>query len=129
MSEVTIYHNPRCSKSRRVLELIQQAGVQPVVIEYLKNPPSAAELQQLTQALGQPLAQFLRTDDELYKKLAAHQGAPRGAPSEVELIEQVVRHPELLNRPIVVTPLGARLCRPEELLYEILPQARAATAK
>lgn len=119
MSDVTIYHNPRCSKSRRVLELIQQAGVQPTVVEYLKTPLTAADLQALSAALPQPLAEVLRTDDNLYREL----GLQQQKLETEELIALIAQHPALLNRPIVVTKLGARLCRPEERLYEILPPA------
>ena len=117
---VTIYHNPACSNSRRALALIREAGIEPTIIEYLKEPPDRATLAALLKRMGLPARELLRPKESAYAALgldAAHW-------SEAQLIEHMVAHPELINRPIVVTPRGARLCRPPQMVLELLMQRR-----
>lgn len=126
MSDITIYHNPRCGTSRNTLALIRNTGVEPEVIEYLKTPPTAQTLRALATQMGAPVRALLRSKEALYTELAL--GNP--ALSDDALIDAMLAHPILLNRPIVVTPLGARLCRPSEAVLDILPlPQRAAFAK
>ena len=113
---VTIYHNPRCSNSRAALALLQEKGVQPQVVEYLKTPLNHTELQALVSATGAPLRDLLRTKEAVFETLGL--GDP--ACTEAQLLDAVVAHPELLNRPIVSTPHGALLCRPPERVLELL---------
>lgn len=114
---VTIYHNPACGNSRGALQLIRAAGFEPVIIEYLKTPPERATLLGLLQRMGLTARQLLRAKEPLYAELGL--GAPHW--SEDQLIEQMLAHPILINRPIVVTARGVRLCRPPETVREILP--------
>ncbi|MCP5344990.1 MAG: arsenate reductase (glutaredoxin) [Pseudomonadales bacterium] len=114
---IRIYHNPRCSKSRATLALIEEAGLQAQVIEYLKTPLDSAALAADLAATGLPLRELLRTGEPEYQAL--HLENP--ALSDEALLEAIVAQPILLNRPIVVTQTGARLCRPPELVAEILP--------
>ena len=116
MSDVTIYHNPRCSTSRQVLEMIRAAGVEPRIVEYLKTPPSRDELRAIAQASGQPLRALIRTKQPEY--LA--QGLDNPALSDAQLLDALLDTPVLINRPIVVTPRGVRVCRPVERVLEIL---------
>ena len=114
---VTIYHNPSCSNSRGALALIRAAGIEPTVIEYLKAPPDRATLVRLLQRLGMRPRQLMRDKEPVYGELglaAAHW-------SDDELIHQLLAHPVLMNRPLVVTARGVRLCRPPETVLEILP--------
>ena len=116
---VTIYHNPACGNSRGALQLIRAAGIEPVIIEYLKTPPARATLVELLQRLGLTPRQLMRDKEPLFAELglgAAHW-------SDDQLIEQMLAHPILINRPVVVTERGARLCRPPESVREILPGA------
>ncbi len=113
---VTLYHNPRCSKSRETLALIRQAGVEPVVVEYLKTPPSRAELLELARRMGQPVRSLLRRNGTPYDEL----GLDDPALSDDALLDAVAAHPILINRPIVATPKGVRLCRPPETVLELL---------
>lgn len=113
---VTIYHNPDCGTSRNVLAMIRQSGVEPHIIEYLKTPPSRQELVGLIQAMKIPVRALLREKDTPYRELAL--GDP--AWSDEELIDFMMAHPILINRPIVVTPKGVKLCRPSETVLEIL---------
>jgi arsenate reductase len=117
MSDVTIYHNPGCGTSRNTLALIRHAGIEPHVIEYLKTPPSRAELQRLIAAMGIPVRALLREKGTPYAELQL--GDPKW--SDDELLGFIQQHPILMNRPIVVTPLGTRLCRPSEAVLQILP--------
>ena len=119
MAEFLIYHNPRCSTSRNALALLHARGIAPQVVEYLKTPPDEATLLALAQRMGQPLWHLLREKEPLCAELGL---APESC-SETELARTMVRHPVLINRPIVSAPLGVRLCRPLELLEEILPPA------
>lgn len=117
MSNITIYHNPKCGTSRNVLAMIRNSGVEPTVVEYLKTPPSTAELQALLQRMGVGVRDVLRQKGTPYDELDL--GNPKW--SDDELLDFIGKHPILLNRPIVVTPLGARLCRPSEAVLDILP--------
>jgi arsenate reductase len=114
---ITIYHNPACSTSRNTLALIRNAGVEPTVIEYLKSPPDRATLQALLAAMGITPRELLREKGTPFAEL----GLQEDRWSDAELIEQMLAHPILINRPIVVTPWGTRLCRPSELVLDILP--------
>lgn len=117
MSNITIYLNPKCGTSRNVLAMIRNSGVEPTVVEYLKTPPSKAELQALLQRMGVGVRDVLRQKGTPYDELDL--GNPKW--SDDELLDFIGQHPILLNRPIVVTPLGARLCRPSEAVLDILP--------
>lgn len=118
MNDITIYHNPACGTSRNVLGLIRNSGQEPTVIEYLKTPPDRATLTALIAAMGVPVREVLRIKGTPYEELDL--GNPKW--SDDELIDFVLQHPILINRPIVVTSLGTRLCRPSEAVLDILPQ-------
>ncbi|MNQ42681.1 Arsenate reductase [compost metagenome] len=118
MSDITIYHNPACGTSRNVLALIRNTGDEPTVIEYLKTPPDRATLTQLIAAMGVPVRDVLRQKGTPYDELGL--GDPKW--SDEQLIDFMLQHPILINRPIVVTPLGTRLCRPSEAVLDILPK-------
>ena len=118
MSNITIYHNPKCGTSRNVLALIRNSGAEPTVIEYLKTPPSRATLMALIAAMGVPVRAVLREKGTPYAEL----GLADPKWSDEQLIDFMLQHPILINRPIVVTPLGTRLCRPSEAVLDILPQ-------
>lgn len=119
MSDVTIYHNPKCSTSRNVLEMIRAAGIEPQVIEYLKTPPDRVTLKKIIAATGAPVRDIMRRRGTSYDE----QNLDNAKWSDEQLIDLMLEDPVLINRPIVVTALGARLCRPVEKLLEILPQA------
>ena len=114
---VTIYHNPSCGTSRNTLAMIRQSGEEPVVIEYLKTPPSRAKLVELIAAMGIPVRALLRQKGTPYAELGL--GDPKW--SDEELIDFMMAQPILINRPIVVTPKGVRLCRPSEKVLDLLP--------
>jgi arsenate reductase (glutaredoxin) len=114
---VTIYHNPNCGTSRNTLAMIRQSGEEPVVIEYLKTPPSRAKLAELIAAMGIPVRALLRQKGTPYAELGL--GDPNW--SDDELIDFMMGRPILINRPIVVTPKGVRLCRPSEKVLDLLP--------
>jgi arsenate reductase len=114
---ITIYHNPVCGTSRNVLALIRNSGEEPRIVEYLKAPPSRAELVDLIACMGVPLRSILREKGTPFHEL----GLNNLALTDNTLIDAVIAHPILINRPIVVTPLGAALCRPSETVLEILP--------
>jgi arsenate reductase len=114
---VTIYHNPACGTSRNTLALIRNAGVEPTVIEYLKTPPDRATLQSLLQSMGARPRALLREKGTPYAEL----GLDASHWTDDELIDQMLAHPILINRPIVVTPWGVKLCRPSEAVLDILP--------
>ena len=118
MSTVTIYHNPDCGTSRNVLALIRNSGEEPTVIEYLKTPPDRATLMVLIAAMGVSARAVLREKGTPYAELGL--GDPQWG--DDRLIDFMLQHPILINRPIVVTPLGTRLCRPSETVLDILPQ-------
>ena len=117
MPRITIYHNPQCGTSRNTLAMIRNSGAEPEVIEYLKTPPDRATLLALIAATGQPVINAVRTKEALFTEL--HLGAP--GVTDTQLIDAMLAHPVLINRPIVVTPLGTRLCRPSEQVLDILP--------
>lgn len=117
MSAITIYHNPECGTSRNTLALIRNAGIEPTVIHYLETPPSRSELVALIAAMGMPVCELLRKNVPPYESL----GLAEARLSDDELIDAMLAHPILINRPIVVTPLGTRLCRPSEVVLDILP--------
>ncbi len=119
MHEVTIFHNPACGTSRNTLALIRHAGIEPVVVEYLVTPPSRTRLQGLLAAMGMSVREILREKGTPFSELGL--GDP--AMTEDQLLEAIARHPILLNRPIVETALGTALCRPSELVLELLPVA------
>src|SRR5215831_9644197 len=114
---VTIYHNPACGTSRNTLALIRNTGVEPTVIEYLKTPPDRATLEDLLKQMGMRPRELLREKGTPYAEL----GLAEDRWSEHELIDKMLEHPILINRPIVVTPWGVKLCRPSETVLEILP--------
>ncbi|QDM17368.1 arsenate reductase (glutaredoxin) [Tardiphaga sp. vice352] len=114
---VTIYHNPACETSRNTLAMIRQSGIEPEVIEYLKTPPSREKLHDLIAAMGISVRSLLREKGTPYAEL----GLDDPQRSDDQLIDAMLAHPILINRPIVVTPLGVRLCRPSEQVLAILP--------
>ena len=118
MNPITIYHNPACGTSRNVLAMIRNSGEEPVVIEYLKTPPDRATLTALIAAMGVPVRAVLREKGTPYAEL----GLDDPKWSDEQLIGFMLQHPILINRPIVVTPLGTMLCRPSETVLDILPQ-------
>lgn len=113
---VTIYHNPKCGTSRNTLALIRNAGIEPIVIEYLKTPLTKAELQTLQRQIGKPIREIMRAKEAQYAELQLDD--PKW--TEEQLIECMVQHPILMNRPIVQTALGTRLCRPSEEVLDLL---------
>jgi arsenate reductase len=115
---VTIYHNPACGTSRNTLAMIRQSGEEPVIIEYLKTPLSRPEIVSLVERIGVPLRSLLREKGTPYAEL----GLSDESLSDDALLDAIEAHPILLNRPIVVTDKGARLCRPSELVLEILDE-------
>jgi len=126
MSGITMYHNPQCATSRNVLALIRNTGVEPEVIEYLKTPPSRDKLLELLGQMGINVRALLRQKGTPFDEL----GLGDEALTDDALLDAIVTHPILMNRPIVVTPLGARLCRPSEAVLDILPlPQRASFAK
>ena len=118
MNQVTIYHNPACGTSRNVLAMIRNSGEEPVVIEYLKTPPDRVTLTALITAMGVPVRAVLREKGAPYAEL----GLDDPKWSDEQLIGFMLQHPILINRPIVVTPLGTMLCPPSEAVLDILPQ-------
>ncbi len=126
MNHITIYHNPDCGTSRNVLAMIRNSGEEPQVIEYLKTPPDRATLEGLIAAMGIGVRALLREKGTPYAAL----GLADTQWSDAQLLAFMLQHPVLINRPIVVTPLGTRLCRPSEVVLDILPQPqKAAFAK
>lgn len=117
MTDITIFHNPKCGTSRNVLALIRHAGLEPRVVEYLKTPPTRDEIRALATATGQPLRALLRDKEAVFTEL----GLDDAALGDDALLDAIEQHPVLLNRPIVVTPLGTALCRPSEAVLELLP--------
>lgn len=126
MSNITIYHNPKCGTSRNTLALIRNTGAEPEIIEYLKTPPTREKLVELIAQLAVPVRDMMRRKETLYEELALDNPAL----GDDALIAAMLAHPILMNRPIVATPLGTRLCRPSEAVLDILPlPQRAAFAK
>lgn len=120
MTSITIYHNPACGTSRNTLALIRNSGAEPEVVEYLKTPLDKEQLQRLLMVMGIGARELLRQKGTPYDEL--HLSDPKW--TDGELLEHMVRHPVLMNRPVVVTALGARLCRPSELVLDILPNSQ-----
>ncbi|RYF26306.1 MAG: arsenate reductase (glutaredoxin) [Comamonadaceae bacterium] len=116
MNDVTIYHNARCSNSRGALALIRERGIEPTIVDYIAHPLDSTALHALVARLGVPVRDLLRTKEAAYQELNLGD-AQR---TDAQLIDAVAQHPVLLNRPIVVTPRGARLCRPPERVLELL---------
>lgn len=114
---ITIYHNPDCGTSRNTLEMIRQSGVEPIVIEYLVNPPDRAHLVAMIKAAGLTVREAIRIKDTPYAEL----GLDDLNLSDTALLDAMLAHPILINRPFVVTDLGVRLCRPSEAVLDILP--------
>jgi arsenate reductase (glutaredoxin) len=126
MSDITIFHNPKCATSRNTLALIRNTGAGPEVIEYLKTPPTREKLLELIAQMAVPVRDLMRRKEKLYDEL----GLDNPALGDDALIDAMLAHPILINRPIVVTPLGTRLCRPSEAVLDILPlPQRAAFSK
>ena len=117
MSDVTIYHNPACGTSRNTLALLRHAGVETRVVEYLKTPPSKSELRALVAAMGLSVRELLREKGTPYAEL----DLANPAWTDDQLLDFIGQHPILMNRPVVVTPLGTKLCRPSEAVLELLP--------
>jgi arsenate reductase len=117
---VTIYHNPDCATSRNTLGLIRNSGIEPTIIEYLKTPPSRDELIVLIKLMGLSVRELLRTNTAPYREL----GLDEKRWTDDQLIDAMMAHPILINRPIVKSSLGVRLCRPSELVLDILPNGQ-----
>lgn len=120
MSNITIYHNPACGTSRNTLEMIRNSGTQPTIIHYLETPPSRDELVKLIADMGISVRALLRKNVEPFEAL----GLAEDRFTDDQLIDFMLQHPILINRPIVVTPLGTRLCRPSEVVLDILPDVQ-----
>ena len=116
MSKVTIYHNPACGTSRNALAMIREAGIEPTVIEYLKTPPDREPLKTIVAATGGSVRPLLREKGTPYHEL----GLDDPSKTDEQLLDAILLHPILMNRPIVITPRGARLCRPSETVLELL---------
>ena len=123
--DAIIYHNPACGTSRNTLAMIRSAGIEPHVIEYLKTPPSRALLQQLIARMGLPVRALLREKGTPYAEL----GLGDAALTDDQLLDAMMAHPILINRPIVVTPKGVKLCRPSELVLDLLPAQQGEFVK
>lgn len=114
---ITIYHNDKCSNSRGALALIREAGFEPQVVDYLKNPPDRETLLQIIRATGQPVRALMRSKEAVYAEL----GLGDDAVEDEALVDAMLAHPVLINRPLVVTAKGTRLCRPAATVKDILP--------
>ncbi|EIM27545.1 arsenate reductase (glutaredoxin) [Microvirga lotononidis] len=123
--DVIIYHNPQCGTSRNTLGLIRNAGIEPHIIEYLKTPPTRLLLRQLIDRMGGSVRDVIREKGTPYSELGL--GDP--SLSDDQLLDAMMAHPILINRPIVVTPLGVRLCRPSETVIDILPPQQGEFVK
>lgn len=124
--DIVIYHNPECGTSRNALAMIRNAGIEPHVVEYLKSPPSRAMLESLIARAGITPSELLREKGTPFAEL----GLDDPALSDVQLIDAMMEHPILINRPLVVSPLGVRLCRPSEEVLDLIPaDQQAAFAK
>ena len=120
MSNITIYHNPACGTSRNTLEMIRNSGNEPTIIYYLDTPQTRDELSKLISDMGITVRTLLRKNVEPYEQL----GLDEDKFSDEQLIDFMLQHPILINRPIVVTPIGTRLCRPSEIVLDILPEGQ-----
>lgn len=116
MSDITIFHNNRCSNSRGALELLRARGIEPNIVDYIATPLTAPELAELVAHIGVPVRELLRTKEAAYQEL----GLDQPSVSDAQILLAVAQHPQLLNRPIVVTPKGAALCRPPEKVLALL---------
>ena len=123
--DVVIYHNPDCGTSRNTLAMIRNAGIEPHVIEYLKSPPARAMLEQLIERMGITPRDLLREKGTHYGEL----GLGDLSLSDAALLDAMMAHPILINRPIVVSPQGVRLCRPSEQVLDLLPPQKSAFSK
>jgi arsenate reductase len=123
--DVIIYHNPACGTSRNTLALIRNAGIEPHVIEYVKTPPARELLRQLIRRMGVPVRAVLREKGTPYAEL----GLGDAALTDDQLLDAMIAHPVLINRPIVVTPMGVRLCRPSEAVIDLLPPQQGEFVK
>lgn len=117
--DITIYHNPQCSSSRKTLALIREAGIEPRIVDYLSTPPSRADLEALIAAAGLTVRGAMREKEALFQTL----GLDHAATTDAQLLDAMLAHPVLINRPFVRGPRGARLCRPAELVGEVLPES------
>ena len=117
MTPVTIYHNPACGTSRNTLELIRQAGIEPTIIEYLRSPPDRATLESLIGRMGIRPRELLREKGTPFAEL----GLADPHWTDAQLIEQMLKFPILINRPVVITPRGVKLCRPAQAVLDLLP--------
>ena len=124
-TDTTIFHNPACGTSRNVLAMIRHAGIEPTVVEYLKTPPSREKLTELIAAMGIPVRALLRQKGTPHDDL----GLQDPALSDEQLLDAMLTHPILINRPIVATPAGTRLCRPSEAVLDLLPSLPGPFAK
>jgi arsenate reductase len=122
MTDITIFHNPACGTSRNTLALLRHAGLQPTVVEYLKTPPSRDQLKALLQAMGMSVRSLLRRKGTPYEEL----GLDDPKWSDEQLLDFMQQHPILMERPIVQTPLGTKVCRPSEEVLELLPVPKIA---
>ncbi|MCO8050585.1 glutaredoxin-dependent arsenate reductase [Proteus penneri] len=120
MNRIVIYHNPNCGTSRNTLEMIRNSGIEPEIIHYLETPPSKYVLEELIADMGISVKALLRKNVEPYDKLELEHINV----TDEQLIDYMLKYPILINRPIVVTPLGTRLCRPSEVVLDILPKAQ-----
>ena len=125
MSDVTIFHNPDCGTSRNTLALIRHAGIEPRVIEYLKTPPTKEQVRQLLADMQMPVRQLLREKGTPYAEL----GLADPKWTDEQLLDFIQQHPILMNRPVVQTPLGTKLCRPSEAVLELLPVGKVEPFK
>ena len=126
MTDIVIYHNPECGTSRNTLAMIRNAGIEPHVVEYLKTPPSRALLESLSERAGIAPRALLREKGTPYAEL----GLDNSALTDAQLIDAMMEHPILINRPLVVSPLGVKLCRPSEEVLDLIPaEQRGAFAK
>jgi arsenate reductase (glutaredoxin) len=119
---ITVYHNPTCGTSRNALAMIRAAGIEPVIVDYLKTPPSRRTLKSIVKATGGPLRALLREKDTPFAELGL--GDPKW--SDDELLDFIAQHPILLNRQIVISPRGTALCRPSEKVLDLLPDGAVA---
>lgn len=122
MNNVTIYHNPACGTSRNTLAMIRNAGIEPVIVEYLNNPPSRETIKSLVAKAGLTVREALREKGTPYQEL----GLSNPDLTDEQLLDAIEAHPVLLNRPFVITANGVRLCRPSEVVLEILPAEQQA---
>ena len=125
MHDITIYHNPACGTSRNVLAMIRNSGIEPTVIEYLKTPPSRETLKGLIAAMGVPVREVLRDKGTVYEE----RGLSNPDLSDDDLLDAMIEDPVLINRPIVVSEIGTRLCRPSEKVLELLPPQQGSFTK